>query len=178
MTTTIAVFHGDITEFSADVIVHAANSSLLSDSGEEGAIHQVGGPEIVAEIQRIREVKLTDGLPAGEVVSTNAGELPAKWVVHTVAPASDEENVDTLRSCYIESMDLADKLGAFTIALPVLGLGVHAWPIEDAVRHAVEAVASTETHLTTATFVAESDELYAALVIAVEAAVSNGHAED
>lgn len=178
MTTTIAVFHGDITGFEADVIVHAANSSLLSDTGDEGAVHRVGGPEIIAEIQRIREVKLTDGLPAGGVVSTNAGNLPAKWVVHTVAPAFDERNVETLRACYTESVDLADKLGAFTIAIPVLGLGVHGWTIEDAVRHAVDAVASTDTHLTTATFVVESDEVYAALVAAVEERVSSGHAED
>jgi len=177
MTTTIALFHGVLTEFEADVIVHAANGSLLSDTGDEGAVHRVGGPEIVAEIQRIREVKFTDGLPAGQVVSTNAGNLPAKWVVHTVAPAFDEENVKTLRACYTEAVDLADKLGAFTIALPVLGLGVHGWPIEDAVRHAVDAIASTESHLTTATFVVESDEVYAALTTAVEARVSDSHAE-
>ena len=102
MTTTIAVFHGDITQFEADVIVHAANSSLLSDSGEEGAIHRVGGPEIIAEIQRIREVKLTDGLPAGEVVSTNAGNLPAKWVIHTVGPIYD---TDDDRSLTLERVD-------------------------------------------------------------------------
>lgn len=177
MTTTIAVFHGSLTEFEADVIVHAANGSLLSDSGEEGAVHRVGGPAIIAEIQRIREVKLTDGLAPGEVVSTNAGNLPAKWVVHTVAPAFDDDNVDTLRSCYIESVDLADKLGAFTIALPILGLGVHGWPIADAVRHAVEGVASTDSHLTLATFVVESDEVYAELTRKVEARVGEGHAE-
>ena len=177
MTTTIAVFHGDITEFEADVIVHAANSSLLSDSGNEGAVHRVGGPGIVAEIQRIREVKLTDGLAPGAVVSTNAGNLPAKWVIHTVAPAFDDDAVDTLRSCYIESMDLADKLGAFTIAIPVLGTGVHGWPIGDAARHAVEAVAAIDTHLTTATFVVDSDEAYAAVVTALESRVSDGHSE-
>jgi len=177
MTTHIALFRGDITEFEADVIVNAANSSLLGGGGVDGAIHEAGGPEIVAEIQRIREVKLPDGLPAGEVVSTNAGSLPAKWVIHTVGPIfdKDDDRSDTLRSCYTESMELADKLGAFTIAFPAVSAGAYGWPLEDAARIAVEAVASTDTHLTTATFVLYSEESYAAFTAALEAAISEGH---
>lgn len=179
MTTHIALFRGDITEFKADVIVNAANSSLLGGGGVDGAVHEVGGPEIIAEIQRIREVKLPDGLPAGEVVSTNAGNLPATWVIHTVGPIydNDDDRSDTLRSCYTESMELADKLGAFSIAFPAVSAGAYGWPIADAARIAIEAVASTETHLTTATFVLYSEESYAAFTTALETAVSEGHAE-
>jgi len=169
MTTTIALFRGDLTEFEADVIVNAANSSLLGGGGVDGAIHRVGGPEVTAELQRIREVKLADGLPAGEVVSTNAGNLPAKWVIHTVGPVfdTDDDRSATLRSCYIESMDLADKLGAYTIAFPAISAGAYGWPIEDAARIAIEAVTATDTHLTTATFVLYSDEAYAAFASAL-----------
>lgn len=179
MSTHIALFRGDITEFEADVIVNAANSSLLGGGGVDGAIHSVGGPEIVAEIQRIREVKLTDGLPAGQVVSTNAGNLPAKWVIHTVGPVydADDDRSDTLASCYENAMDLADKLGAFTIAFPAISAGAYGWPIEDAARIAIETVASTDTHLTTATFVLYSDESFAAFRAALETAVTDGHTE-
>jgi O-acetyl-ADP-ribose deacetylase len=179
MTTHIALFRGDITEFEADIIVNAANSSLLGGGGVDGAIHRVGGPEIIAEIQRIREVKLTDGLPAGEVVSTNAGNLPAKWVIHTVGPIfdTDDDRSATLRSCYTESMDLADKLGAFTIAFPAIGAGAYGWPIEDAARLAIESVASTATHLTSATFVLHDDDAYAAFYDALEAAISAGYTQ-
>lgn len=178
MTTTIALFRGDITEFEADVIVNAANSSLLGGGGVDGAIHRVGGPAIIAEVQRIREVKLTDWLPAGQVVSTNAGNLPAKWVIHTVGPVfdNDDDRSGTLRDCYVASMDLADKLGAFTIAFPAISAGAYGWPIEDAARIAIDAVASTDTHVTTATFVLYSEESYAAFTNALDAAVNNGHA--
>jgi O-acetyl-ADP-ribose deacetylase (regulator of RNase III) len=164
MTIKIAVRKGDITEFHADVIVNAANSTLFGGGGVDGAIHRVGGPIILAETQRIRESTLTDGLPAGEAVSTNAGNLPAKWIVHTVGPVwdADEDRTQLLESSYRKSMDLANKLGAHTIAFPAISAGAYGWPMKDAARIAVETVRSTDTKLTLATFVLFSDAAFAA----------------
>jgi O-acetyl-ADP-ribose deacetylase (regulator of RNase III) len=160
MTTRIEVHRGDITAFEADVIVNAANSSLFGGGGVDGAIHRVGGPIILKETQLIREVKLTDGLPEGEAVSTNAGNLPAKWVIHTVGPvySATEDRSATLASCYLESMDLANNLSALTIAFPAIGAGAFGWPMAEAARIAVDALRSTDTRVELATFVLFSDE--------------------
>jgi hypothetical protein len=86
MTTGIELRLGDITRFPADAIVNAANSSLLGGGGVDGAIHRVGGPAILAACRELRETSLPDGLPAGQAVATTAGDLPARWVIHTVLP--------------------------------------------------------------------------------------------
>src|SRR6187431_2031364 len=102
MATSIALHLGDITEFPADAIVNAANSTLLGGGGVDGAIHRVGGPIILAEAKRIRDSTHPAGLPAGEAVATSAGNLPAKWVIHTVGPVWDEwqDRSAILTSCY------------------------------------------------------------------------------
>src|SRR5688572_5755782 len=82
----LRVVLADITEQDTDAIVNAANSSLLGGGGVDGAIHRRGGPAILAECQRLRATVLRDGLPAGEAVATTAGNLLARWVVHTVGP--------------------------------------------------------------------------------------------
>jgi O-acetyl-ADP-ribose deacetylase (regulator of RNase III) len=171
MTTRIEVHRGDITAFEADVIVNAANSSLFGGEGVDGAIHRVGGPIILKETQLIREVKLTDGLPEGEAVSTNAGNLPAKWVIHTVGPvySATEDRSATLASCYLESMELANNLSALTIAFPAIGAGAFGWPMAEAARIAVDAVKSSDTHVELATFVLFSDEALTAFTEALAA---------
>ena len=167
--TLIEVHRGDITAFEADAIVNAANSSLFGGGGVDGAIHRVGGPIILKETQLLREVKLTDGLAEGEAVSTNAGNLPAKWVIHTVGPvySASEDRSQLLTNCYIESMALADSLSARTIAFPAIGAGAFGWPMAEAARIAVEALRSTDTHVEVATFVLFSDEAMAAFTAAL-----------
>ena len=164
MATRIELFRGDIAEFRADAIVNAANSTLFGGGGVDGAIHRVGGPQILVETQRLRETQFTDGLPAGQAVSTNAGNLPAKWVIHTAGPvySTDEDLSATLTSCYVEAMDLADKLSAASVSFPAISAGAYGWPIDDAARIAVDAVRSTETHVELVTFVLNSDEALAA----------------
>ena len=164
MATRIEIAHGDITEFAADAIVNAANSSLLGGGGVDGAIHRVGGPQIVAETRRLRETQFVDGMPAGRAISTNAGNLPAKWVIHTVGPvySRDEDLSEALASCYYESMELADKLSAASIAFPAISAGAYGWPVDDAARIAVEAVRSTDTQIDLVTFVLYNDEAFAA----------------
>src|SRR6187455_2287141 len=84
--TIIEAVQGDITAQDVDAIVNAANSSLLGGGGVDGAIHRKGGPEIVAECRALRASRYGRGLPTGQAVATTAGNLPARWVIHTVGP--------------------------------------------------------------------------------------------
>jgi O-acetyl-ADP-ribose deacetylase (regulator of RNase III) len=137
---------GDITEQRVDAIVNAANSSLLGGGGVDGAIHRGGGPAILAECRALREGQYRDGLPTGQAVATTAGDLPARWVIHTVGPVYSpaEDRSALLRSCYRESLRVAAELGARTIAFPLISAGVYRWPVEDASAIAGEVITGTE----------------------------------
>jgi len=137
---------GDITEQHVDVIVNAANSSLLGGGGVDGAIHRKGGPEILAECRALRASKYGRGLPTGQAVATTAGRLPARWVVHTVGPvySSTEDRSALLTACYENSLTVADGLGARSIAFPLISAGIYGWPLDDAVRRALAAIDAFE----------------------------------
>ncbi|MFD5800857.1 O-acetyl-ADP-ribose deacetylase [Streptomyces sp. NPDC127020] len=162
--TTITLVQGDITRESADAIVNAANSSLLGGGGVDGAIHRRGGPAILAECRSLRAGHLGKGLPTGRAVATTAGDLDARWVIHTVGPvySTTEDRSDLLASCYRESLHLADELGARTVAFPAISTGVYRWPMDDAARIAVETVRATGTSVTEARFVLFDDRAYEA----------------
>ncbi|AIJ12250.1 O-acetyl-ADP-ribose deacetylase [Streptomyces lividans] len=153
--TGITLVQGDITRQSADVIVNAANSSLLGGGGVDGAIHRRGGPAILAECRRLRAGHLGKGLPTGRAVATTAGDLDARWVIHTVGPvwSATEDRSGLLASCYRESLRTADELGARTVAFPAISTGVYRWPMDDAARIAVETVATSGTSVTEVRFV-------------------------
>jgi O-acetyl-ADP-ribose deacetylase (regulator of RNase III) len=123
----LQVVLGDITEQHVDAIVNAANSSLLGGGGVDGAIHSRGGPAILAECRELRATRYPNGLPVGQAVATTAGELPARWVIHTVGPIHGRGEVAALQSCYTESLRLADELGATSIA------GAYGWPVDEAI---------------------------------------------
>jgi 3-mercaptopyruvate sulfurtransferase SseA/O-acetyl-ADP-ribose deacetylase (regulator of RNase III) len=152
----IEVLRGDITTVAADAIVNAAKSGLLGGGGVDGAIHRAGGPSILEECRRLRASTLPDGLPAGDAVATTAGDLPARWVIHTVGPvhSADEDRSAVLRSAYTRSLEVADELGARTVAFPLISAGSYGWPHADAVRQAIAAVRSSGTSVRTVTFVA------------------------
>ena len=130
---------GDITEQQVDVIVNAANSSLLGGGGVDGAIHRRGGPEILAECRKIRETEYPEGLPTGQAVATTAGRMPARWVVHTVGPvySTREDRSELLRSAFRESLRVARELGATSIAFPAISAGVYGYPVDEVARIAV-----------------------------------------
>ncbi|MFJ3207700.1 O-acetyl-ADP-ribose deacetylase [Streptomyces flaveolus] len=153
--TTITLVQGDITRQSADAIVNAANSSLLGGGGVDGAIHRRGGPAILEACRKLRAGHLGKGLPTGRAVATTAGNLDARWVIHTVGPvwSATEDRSHLLASCYRESLRVADELGARTVAFPAISTGVYRWPLDDAARIAVETVRDTETSVTEARFV-------------------------
>jgi O-acetyl-ADP-ribose deacetylase len=135
----VTLVEGDITAQQVDVIVNAANSSLLGGGGVDGAIHRKGGPAILAECRQLRAAKYGRGLPTGEAVATTAGDLPARWVVHTVGPvwSAQEDRSPLLRNCYANAMRVADELGAGTVAFPLISAGIYGWPVDDAVRQAL-----------------------------------------
>jgi O-acetyl-ADP-ribose deacetylase (regulator of RNase III) len=162
MAVSIELHLGDITRFRADAIVNAANSSLLGGGGVDGAIHRVGGPELLAECRALRRGALQDGLPAGQAVATTAGSLPARWVIHTVGPvySTREDRSAILDSCYRSSLAVADELGARTVAFPAVSAGVYGWPMADAARVAVGAVRTADTRVDTVTFVLFGRDAY------------------
>jgi O-acetyl-ADP-ribose deacetylase len=155
---------GDITRQRADVIVNAANSSLLGGGGVDGAIHHRGGPEILAACRRLRAETYPDGLPTGQAVATTAGHLAATWVIHTAGPVYSrrEDRSALLASCYTESLRVAAELGARTVAFPAVSAGLYGWPPDDAARIAVTTVHAAAGHspLTEARFVLFSAEMY------------------
>ena len=151
----ITLAQGDITAFDVDAIVNAANHSLLGGGGVDGAIHRAGGKAILRECQRLRETEWPDGLPTGEAVATTGGDLPARHVIHTVGPtwAKTKDKSELLRSCYRNSLRVADELGARTLAFPLISAGVYRWPKDDAMRQAVTTLRATPTQVTEATLV-------------------------
>lgn len=151
----ITLVQGDITEQAVDAIVNAANSSLMGGGGVDGAIHRRGGPAILEECKRIRSERYPDGLPTGQAVATTAGELPARWVIHTVGPvyAKSQDRSGLLTSCHLESLRVADELGARTVAFPAISTGVYGYPVEEAAPVAVDAARTAETRVDEVRFV-------------------------
>ena len=158
---------GDLTSETADVLVNAANSSLLGGGGVDGALHRRGGPAILAECREIRRKQYGKGLPVGQAVATTAGELPARWVVHTVGPvwSASQDRSELLADCHRNALRVADGLGAETVAFPAISTGVYRYPLPDAARVAIAAVRETLptlNHVREVRFVLFSDEAYAA----------------
>ncbi|MEX2459660.1 MAG: O-acetyl-ADP-ribose deacetylase [Actinomycetota bacterium] len=155
MTPRVELALGDITEQDVDAIVNAANRSLLGGGGVDGAIHRRGGPEILAECRRLRAERYPDGLPTGEAAATTGGRLPARWVIHTVGPvfASTEDRSSLLARCHARSLEVADELGAESVAFPAISTGVYGYPLEVAAPVAVSAVRGASTRVKTVRFV-------------------------
>lgn len=166
----IVVVEGDITAQSTDVVVNAANSGLLGGGGVDGAIHRAGGPAILAECRRLRATTLPGGLPTGQAVATTAGDLPNRWVVHTVGPVYSrrEDRRHLLLSAYTESLRVADELGARSVAFPLLSAGAYGWPQDDAAAAAVEAVRGARTRVERVVLVAWGGAARAALEAALQ----------
>ena len=139
----IEVIKGDITKISVDAIVNAANSSLLGGGGVDGAIHRAGGPAILNDCMKI--VRMQGGCATGDAVITTAGNLPAKFVIHTVGPVwnggkNSEEH--KLENCYRNSLQLATDNDCRTIAFPGISTGIYRFPKNEAARIAVKTVST------------------------------------
>jgi len=146
--TTVTLVQGDITQQAVDAIVNAANSSLMGGGGVDGAIHRAGGPAILQACKAI--VAQQGRLPAGQAVATTGGDLPARWVVHTVGPVyhgGTRGEPETLASAYRESLAVARAEGAATIAFPSISTGAYGYPIDEAARIALGTVCAEAPRL-------------------------------
>jgi O-acetyl-ADP-ribose deacetylase (regulator of RNase III) len=130
----IDIVQGDITKLDVDIIVNAANTSLLGGGGVDGAIHRAAGPELLAECRGI------GGCPTGEARLTRGYKLPAAYIIHTVGPVYRGRPHDPvlLRSCYLNSLQLAAGLKVSSIAFPAISCGIYGYPIELACKIAVD----------------------------------------
>lgn len=114
MAASISALQGDITAQDVEAIVNAANSSLLGGGGVDGAIHAAAGPDLLAECRQVREDAFPGGLPVGQAVTTGAGDLPARWVIHTVGPNRHrgQTDPDLMAACFTNSLHQAVAVGA------------------------------------------------------------------
>ena len=134
---------GDITEQAVDAIVNAANSTLMGGGGVDGAVHRKGGPRILEECKQIRETQYPEGLPTGEAVITGAGNLPARFVIHTVGPIygmHDGEEASLLAMCYRNCLELAAENDLKTIAIPSISTGAYRYPKDEAAKIATATI--------------------------------------
>ena len=133
--TTIKIIQGDITKASVDAIVNAANSRMLGGGGVDGAIHSAAGPKL---LEACKKVKPENGIrcPTGEARITEAGNLKAKYVIHTVGPRYniDKDPENLLSSAYKNSFDLALSHGCESIAFPAISCGVFGYPPQEAAQ--------------------------------------------
>ncbi len=139
--TRLKLIQGDITEFQVDVIVNAANSSLLGGGGVDGAIHKKGGKDILDDCIKIRNKQ--GGCKTSEAVFTTAGNLNAKYVIHTVGPVwndgkGNQEN--QLKDCYENCLLLAKQLNTKSIAFPNISTGIYKFPKKLAAEIAIQTV--------------------------------------
>ena len=139
----VLVLVGDITQQDVTAIVNAANSSLLGGGGVDGAIHSAGGPKILEECKQVRKTTYPDGLPTGQAVLTTGGNLPAKYVIHTVGPIygqDPERESELLAACYQNSLRLAHQHDVSSIAFPSISTGVFGYPKPEAAKTSSVAI--------------------------------------
>jgi O-acetyl-ADP-ribose deacetylase len=157
----IEVVRGDITAQDVDAVVNAANESLLGGGGVDGAIHRAGGPSILAEC------RLLGGCDTGDAKATTAGDLRARWVIHTVGPVwhgGGSGESDLLASCHRRSLEVAAELGARSVAFPAISCGIYGYPPGLAAPVALAAVGGHRLDLVR--FVLFGDDTYEAFASA------------
>jgi O-acetyl-ADP-ribose deacetylase (regulator of RNase III) len=167
----ISLLQGDITKLEVDAIVNAANSSLMGGGGVDGAIHRAGGPAILEECREI--IARLGRCETGKAVITSGGNLPAKYVIHTVGPVwhgGGNNEANLLENAYLNSLKLAIENGVETIAFPNISTGIYGFPKEKAAEIAVKTVTeflSENEQIKTVYFVCfdqENYELYSQLM--------------
>lgn len=155
----ITVVEGDITRQDVDAVVNAANNAMRGGGGVDGAIHRAGGPAVLEDCI----ARFPDGLATGDAGWTTAGSMPARWVIHVVGPVHGRGTRDQLTSCYRRALEVADGLGARSIAFPLVSAGVYGWPKDDAIAAAVDTLRETPTQVDEVRIVAFGRSTYDAV---------------
>jgi O-acetyl-ADP-ribose deacetylase (regulator of RNase III) len=159
----IEVVKKDITEMTVDAIVNAANKSLLGGGGVDGAIHRAAGPKLKEACRKL------NGAETGEAKITEGFDLPARYVIHAVGPVYNDGSrgeADKLKSCYQNSLRLAEEYELKTIAFPAISTGIYGYPKDEAAEIAVDTIRSFETDsnsVETVYLVAFDDETFTSL---------------
>jgi len=161
----ITVVQGDITAQQVDAVVNAANRGMRGGGGVDGAIHRAGGPAVLADCV----ARFPDGLATGDAGWTTAGDLAARWVIHVVGPnyRAGERDRALLLSCYSRALEVADSLGAATVAFPLVSAGIYGWPKQDAIAAPLEVFRSATTSVTEARLVAYDGATYEQILAAL-----------
>lgn len=168
----LVIIQGDITRQATDAIVNAANSSLMGGGGVDGAIHRAGGPSILEECRKI--VARQGRLPAGQAVITTAGNMPARYVIHTVGPiwrGGTSGEAGLLAGAYRESLKLAAENDLTTISFPSISTGAYSYPLDEAACIALETVAGflrEDTPIEEAVFVLFDSRTFEAYATALQ----------
>jgi O-acetyl-ADP-ribose deacetylase len=154
----VTAVEGDITQQHVDAIVNAANNAMRGGGGVDGAIHRAGGRAILEDCI----ARFPHGLATGDAGWTTAGELPAQWVIHVVGPNRHAGQTDRslLTSCYRRALEVADDLGARSVAFPLVSAGVYGWPKDDAIAAALEVFSSATSDVQEARLVAFDHATY------------------
>ena len=155
---TLTAVRGDITKQHVDAIVNAANNRMRGGGGVDGAIHRGAGPALLRDCI----ARFPDGLATGDAGWTTAGDLSASWVIHTVGPnySAGERDRSLLESCYRRALEVADELGARSVAFPLISAGVYGWPHADAISAAVDTIAETPTRVLDVRLMAFDDAMH------------------
>jgi O-acetyl-ADP-ribose deacetylase (regulator of RNase III) len=151
----IETIRGDITAEQVDAIVNAANGSLQGGGGVDGAIHRAAGPELAEAGRKL------GGCDTGDAKATPGFKLPARWVLHVVGPVwhgGDRGEPELLASCYRRALEVADELGAKTVAFPAISTGIYGYPKADAARVAIDTIRSSPSAVELVRLVAFDDE--------------------
>ncbi len=148
----VTCVQGDITEQDVDAVVNAANNRMRGGGGVDGAIHRAGGPAVLEDCV----ARFPDGLATGDAGWTTAGDMSATWVIHVVGPNRNAGQTDRslLTSCYSRALEVADEIGARSVAFPLVSAGVYGWPKDDAIAAALEVLRSADTQVAEARIVA------------------------
>jgi O-acetyl-ADP-ribose deacetylase len=160
--TTIEIIRGSIVEQSTDAIVNAANSTLMGGGNVDGIIHSQGGPLIKEECAKIRLEQYPNGLPTGGAVATTAGNLKARFVIHTVGPiyGRSKQPETELAACFISCLQLAGELGLSSISFPAISTGAYAYPLKEAAEVSLRTVLQVRTSLSLIRFVLFDGEVF------------------